>query len=216
MGVPIRRAGEADREAVVGLLDAGFFHDPVSSWVFPEEEYRRRTHKVLMGAFLDMALRDGYVDMTEDASAAALWLPVDGGHEAAGPSASSEPSVSEQDGTGGDDAVAFREAVDPANERIEQIARITGEAHPSHASHDYLMLIAVAPGLTGRGLGTALLTTALDRLDRVSRPAYLEASSSRSRALYERLGFRPTGTRIQLPGGPPMHPLWRPPRPKDA
>lgn len=206
MGVPIRRAGEADREAVVGVLDAGFFHDPVSSWIFPEEGYRRRTHKVLMGAFLDMALSEGYVDMTDDASAVALWLPVDG-------HASGETARAEGAASGSDDAAAMREAVDPANERIEQIARITGEAHPAHAPHDYLMLIAVMPALTGRGLGSALLATALDRLDRAARPAYLEASSTRSRALYERLGFRPTGTTIQLPAGPPMHPLWRPPRP---
>jgi GNAT superfamily N-acetyltransferase len=222
MGVPIRRAGEADRGTVAGILDAGFFHDPVSSWIFPEEEYRRRTHKVLMSAFLDMALRDGYVDMTDEASAVALWFPVDGGHGAddGKPKASGDPEEPPGPGepresgeSGVDDAIALREAIDPANERIEQIARITGEAHPTHAPHDYLMLIAVVPGLTGRGLGTALLTAALDRLDRASRPAYLEASSTRSRALYERLGFRPTGGTIQLPGGPPMHPLWRPPQP---
>lgn len=196
MGVPIRRAGEADREAVNRLLDEGFFRDPVSSWVFPEEEYRRRTHHLLMGAFLDTALSEGYVDMTEDGSAAALWLSVpEGEHE-------EDP----------DGPAAFREAIDPANERIEQIARITAAAHPTHAAHDYLMLIAVSPALTGQGLGSALLTTALDRLDQESRAAYLEASSLRSRALYERLGFRPTGTRIQLPEGPEMHPLWRAPR----
>lgn len=206
MGVPIRRAGEADREALVGVLDAGFFHDPVSSWIFPQEEYRRRTHKVLMGAFLDMALGEGYVDMTEDASAVALWMPVDG--HGAGEAAPAEDAAS-----GSDDAAAMREAIDPANERIEQIARITGAAHPVDAPHDYLMLIAVMPAVTGRGLGTALLTTALDRLDRASRPAYLEASSTRSRALYERLGFQPVGSTIQLPAGPPMHPLWRPAQP---
>lgn len=206
MGVPIRRAGEADRDAVAGVLDAGFFHDPVSMWIFPEEEYRRRTHKVLMGAFVDMALAEGYVDMTDDGSAVALWFTMDD-------HASGEPAQSGDAGSAGDDAAALREAIDPANERIEQIARITGGAHPVRAPHDYLMLIAVMPGLTGKGLGSALLTSALDRLDRASRPSYLEASSTRSRALYERLGFQPIGTTIHLPAGPPMHPLWRPPHP---
>ncbi|MGV9572643.1 hypothetical protein ACWDRX_25415, partial [Streptomyces nigra] len=44
MGVAIRTAGEADRELVVGLLDAAFQDDPVSSWVFPGKEHRRTTH----------------------------------------------------------------------------------------------------------------------------------------------------------------------------
>jgi RimJ/RimL family protein N-acetyltransferase len=196
MGVPIRRAGADDRKALTRLLDEGFFQDPVSNWIFPEEEYRRRTHHVLMGAFLDTALEEGYVDMTNDASAVALWLTVPEGEH-------------EEDSDAG--PAAFREAIDPGNERIEQIGRITGAAHPAHAPHDYLMLITVSPALTGQGLGTALLTAALDRLDHEGRAAYLEASSLRSRALYERLGFRPTGTRIQLPGGPEMHPLWREP-----
>jgi GNAT superfamily N-acetyltransferase len=195
MGVPIHRAGEGDRDRVARLLDEGFFHDPVSSWIFPDEEYRRRTHKVLMGAFVDMALAEGYVDMTDDGSAAALWMPV--------------PAEPEEDPDG---PAAFRAAIDPANERIEQVARITGASHPTGTAHDYLMLIAVSPALTGQGLGTALLTSALDRLDRASRPAYLEASSVRSRGLYERLGFRPTGASVLLPGGPEMHPLWRAPR----
>lgn len=206
MGVPIRRAGEGDRETVNRLLDEGFFRDPVSNWIFPEEEYRRRTHKVLMGAFLDTALAEGHVDMTDDGSAAALWLSMP-----AEPHSGSAQDAS-SDGHDSSDAARLREAIDPSNERIEQIARLTGEAHPTHRAHEYLMLIAVSPALHGKGLGTALLSAALDRCDRESRAAYLEASSPRSRALYERLGFTFMGRTVDLPGGPPMFPMWRDPQ----
>jgi GNAT superfamily N-acetyltransferase len=212
MGVPTRRAGADDREAVTRLLHEGFFHDPVSCWVFPEETHRRSTHGVLMGAFLDMALDGGYVDMAEDASAAAVWLSIPEGDHT-GPSGDSDPP--QPPGSSAppapDDAAMFRQAVDPPNERIEQIARLTAAVHPTHPAHDYLMLIAVSPALHGKGLGTTLLSAALGRLDRESRPAYLEATTLRSRSLYERHGFTSLGDPVALPAGPLMYPMWREP-----
>lgn len=52
----------------------------------------------------------------------------------------------------------------------------------------------------------------LERCDREGTPAYLEASSARSRGLYERLGFTFTGRAVDLPEGPPMWPMWREPQ----
>lgn len=68
--------------------------------------------------------------------------------------------------------------------------------------HDRWMLdyIAVAPARWGSGIGSELLRAAPDG------PKYLHAGSPRSRALYERHGWRVT-ERFELPlGGPP---LWR-------
>ncbi|MFI1441022.1 GNAT family N-acetyltransferase [Streptomyces fructofermentans] len=201
MGVAIRRAGEADREAVTRLLDEAFQNDPVSSWVFPDAEHRRRTHPLLMGAFLDLVMDEGYVDLAEDGSACALWLSVPAeGHEG-------------EDAGGGDDGPALiREAVDPGNPRVEQIARLTAEIHPQGRAHEYLWMIAVAPGRQCEGLGTALIEHVLDRCDREELSAYLEASSARSRDLYERLGFAPVDQPLELPSGPLMWPMWRNPR----
>jgi len=51
----------------------------------------------------------------------------------------------------------------------------------------------------------------LDRCDREGTPAYLEASSERNRALYERHGFELRDT-FHLPmGGPPIRKMWRDP-----
>ncbi|MFF9621495.1 GNAT family N-acetyltransferase [Streptomyces griseosporeus] len=197
MGVGIRAAGEGDRELVVRLLDEAFQDDPVSTWVFPEAEYRRSTHHRLMAAFTDIVLAEGRVDLTEDGSACALWLSVPaGGHpdDADGPA-------------------QMREAVDPANERVELIGRLTERIHPTHRAHEYLWMIGVAPGRQGEGLGSALIAHVLDRCDRDGQPAYLEASNARSRALYTRLGFTTLTERVlDLPGGPRMWPMWREPR----
>ncbi|MFI5854323.1 GNAT family N-acetyltransferase [Streptomyces parvulus] len=199
MGVVIRTAGEGDRERVVRLLDEAFQDDPVSGWVFPGLEYRRATHHRLMAAFTDAVLAEGRVDLTEDGAACALWLPVP-----AETGAGAEPVE--------DVPALVRRAVDPDNERVELIARLTEGIHPTGRAHEYLWMIGVAPERQGQGLGTALMAPVLERCDSEGTPAYLEASSARGRVLYERLGFRFTGEALQLPDGPLMWPMWREPR----
>lgn len=206
MGVAIRTAGEDDRDTVVRLLDEAFQDDPVSGWVFPGEEYRRRTHHRLMGAFTDIVLADGWIDLTEDGAACALWLSVPGEEDT--PQEPDEEPAEEAE----DVPAQVREAVDPDNERVESIARLTEDIHPSGPAHAYLWMIGVAPERQGEGLGTALIASVLDRCDRDGLPAYLEASSERSKGLYERLGFACTGRVLHLPDGPRMWPMWREPR----
>jgi GNAT superfamily N-acetyltransferase len=200
MGVAIRTAGEGDRELIVRLLDEAFQDDPVSRWVFPGAEDRRAKHPGLMAAFTDIVLAAGRIDVTKDGSACALWLPVPAGEDHDGDAEDEGPSQ-------------VREAVDPENERIEMIGRLTDAVHPTGRAHEYLWMIGVAPGRQGEGLGTALIEEVLDRCDREGLPAYLEASSARSRKLYERLGFEAAGPALDLPDGPAMWPMWREPAP---
>ncbi|MFF8590936.1 GNAT family N-acetyltransferase [Streptomyces sp. NPDC015220] len=207
MGVGIRPAGADDRELIVRLLDAAFQDDPVSGWVFPGEEYRRTTHHRLMAAFTDVVLAEGRIDLTEDGAACALWLsvPADGPGTADGAEGSGASGAT-------DEAVRLREAVDPANPRVEEITRLVVESHPRDRAHEYLWMIGVAPDRQGEGLGGALVRHVLGRCDREGLPAYLEASSARSAKLYERLGFAFTGRALDLPDGPRMWPMWREPR----
>lgn len=200
MGVAIRTAGEGDRELVVGLLDAAFQDDPVSRWVFPGDEHRRTTHPRLMAAFTDIVLAEGRVDVTEDGTACALWLPVPEGEHG------------DEDEAAADGPAELRAEIDPDNERVELIGRLTADVHPAGRAHEYLWMIGVAPDHQGQGLGTALIASVLDRCDCEGLSAYLEASSARSRALYERLGFNPVGPALTLPDGPRMWPMWRDPR----
>ncbi|PZH14753.1 GNAT family N-acetyltransferase [Streptomyces sp. NTH33] len=195
MGVGIRSAGQDDRAWVVRLLDEAFQDDPVSGWVFPGEEYRRTTHHRLMAAFTDLVLEEGRIDVTEDGTACALWLSI--------------PAAAPGDPDDSDDAVRLREAVDPANARVEEIARLMADFHPGDRAHEYLWMIGVTPARQGEGLGSALIQHTLDHCDRKGLPAYLEASSERSITLYERLGFTLTGRALDLPDGPRMWPMWR-------
>ncbi|MGW1074035.1 GNAT family N-acetyltransferase [Streptomyces sp. NPDC002537] len=196
----IRRAVREERDAISLLIGESFMADPVSGWVFPGEEYRRAAQPGFFGVYLDAALRDGWVDVTDDLSAAALWLPVRAGAEA------------DEDGEGGEDLGEQLCAAAPGNERVRTVGELAGLAHPTDRSHYYLPVIVAAPGRRGEGRGRALLAPVLDRCDREGMPAYLEASNARSRALYERLGFAAMGAPIELPDGPHMWPMWREPR----
>ncbi|GLF96896.1 GNAT family N-acetyltransferase [Streptomyces yaizuensis] len=203
-GARVRRADEGDRETVVRLLDAAFAHDPVSHWVFPDPQRRRTRHPLLVGAFTDIVLADGHVDLRADGTAAALWLPMP-----------DRPETTTADGGDREDEVdgpaLLRAAVDPDNERVELIGRLTEGIHPPRA-HTYLWMIGVDPAHQGRGRGAALMRPVLDRCDRDGLPAYLEASSPRSRELYRRLGFTVREPVLRLPyGGPVMWPMWRDP-----
>jgi len=91
-------------------------------------------------------------------------------------------------------------------------ARMRMEArHPKRPPSYYLAAIGVEPAGQGRGEGSALLEPMLERIDAEGACAYLEASTPRSRVLYERHGFVQTGE-IGLPrGGPSIWPMWREP-----
>ncbi|MFF1354163.1 GNAT family N-acetyltransferase [Streptomyces sp. NPDC058297] len=207
MGVAIRRATEHDRADLVRLLDEAFMDDPVSGWVFPGLAHRRRRHAALMAAFIDISLSEGYVDITEDGAAAALWLSIP-----ARPGGQAGRDENQDEAEDDDGPAQLRAAVDPDNERVEEIGRLTSGAHPRERAHEYLWMIAVDPARQGQGLGTALMAPVLDRCDREGVAAYLEASSARSRVLYERLGFACTGNGVALPDGPTMWPMWRNPQ----
>jgi ribosomal protein S18 acetylase RimI-like enzyme len=82
--------------------------------------------------------------------------------------------------------------------------------HPDDRSHWYLFILGTEPAAQGRGLGSALLSQMLARVDADGMPAYLESSNERNLALYGRHGFEITGE-VAIPGGPRIWPMWREP-----
>lgn len=72
-------------------------------------------------------------------------------------------------------------------------------SHHPEFPHWYLDSIVVSEKGRGQGVGSALLEYRLKWLDKMQMPAYLEASSDRSRDLYKRHGFE-VQEEIQLEG----------------
>jgi GNAT superfamily N-acetyltransferase len=94
--------------------------------------------------------------------------------------------------------------------RILRALAVLESNHPAEP-HYYLPLVGVEPEWQGRGLGTALIRPILDRCDDDKVPAYLEATTPRNRALYERHGFEVTEQLSFGPGSPPLWRMWRNP-----
>lgn len=181
----VRAADPSEVDTVAGLLVEAFQDDPMSRWVFPDAERRRAVaHPAFFGAILEAGFAAGYVDVTEDLSAAVIWLPPGGDDE---PIAGLDAAETDRLGI----LLGLMAAVEPAGPLW-------------HAQ-----FVGVRPGLQGRGIGGRLLRHGLDRADAEGVPTYLEASSPDSTRLYRRLGFRDHGPAFRPPGGPPMQPMWR-------
>ncbi|GLI60830.1 hypothetical protein VaNZ11_002942 [Volvox africanus] len=82
----------------------------------------------------------------------------------------------------------------------------------SHGPFMYVSVMAVRPDRQGRGLGSALLAFICDRADAAGLSCYIEATSMRSRALYELFGFQLIQEWRANPEMPTTYVLSRPPR----
>ena len=193
--VKIIRADETDADEITTILSTGFQNDPVSRWLFPDDDARERLHPDFFGPFVHMVLEGGEIYTTEDRLGTALWLPMTN-HQA------DEPGLGElyEPILGADYA-----------KRIAAFDERSTANHPDHEDHFYLPFIAVRPRFFGQGIGTALICDRLAALDSQGVPTYLEASNRDSARLYERLGYKRLDRTTDMPDGPSLYPMWRDP-----
>jgi GNAT superfamily N-acetyltransferase len=194
----VRKAGAGDVPRVAAALAHAFETDPAFGWVLHDAPGRRE------------ALARGFKVLLER-----LWLDQDECYTTAcfvGAAVWERP---------GEWKVSPLEQLRLAPAIIRAYGRHAGRAlraslamesgHPDE-EHYYLPFVGVVPGWQGRGIGAALLRPVLDRCDRERVPAYLEASSPRNRALYQRHGFEVTEEFRLGRGSPPLWRMWRAPR----
>lgn len=178
-------------EHVLATLTLAFATDPPCRWMLPEPAQYLRHFPAFARALGGQALAQGTALCSP--AGAALWLrPGDEPDETA-------LAARVQD--------AVHEGQQPAVFALfDEMARW----HP-HEPHWYLPMIGVEPTSQGCGHGAALMRPVLAVCDAAGVPAYLEATSARSRRLYERLGFKPMGC-IEVADCPPIVPMLRRPR----
>lgn len=188
--ISIRSARPGEGLAVAQVI-ADAFHDlGMSLWLVPDPVRRRQVFPPHFQILVDHALRHGTVH-TIDGHAVAVWFPP-------GP----VPDIP-------DYPARLRAACGDTTPRFEALDDAMHAAHPD-GGHAHLALLAVRPDRQGQGLGTTLLEHHHRLLDERGEPAYLEASSPRSRELYLRHGYRPAGEPFSLAEGATMWPMARP------
>jgi ribosomal protein S18 acetylase RimI-like enzyme len=196
---PVRRAEPADHPRVAEVLAAAFAEDEAFAWLLEYADDRRARQRLFFRTDLDHlvpARREVWV--TEDRAAAAIWAPPDAWSVPPPTVLREAPAM----------VRVFRRRLPLALRYLIRIERL----HPRKPPHWYLNWLGTDPGRQGQGLGSALLRPVLALCDRDGVGAYLESSSDRSQALYERHGFEVV-ERFGMPGGgPEIRRMWRDPR----
>lgn len=183
-------SNSTEEQRAVSTVTAAFVADPITRWFLPDAQQFLKYFPPVLQSMCGPAFAGKSAFVAGDFMGAALWLR---------PGAESD-----NDALG----ALMQEAIPESDQEarfgfFEQMATY----HP-HEPLWYLPMIGVDPAYQGNGLGSVLLAHALAEVDRERKPAYLEATSPRSRDLYARHGFEVTGT-IQVADSPPMFPMLR-------
>jgi len=192
------RAGQPHESgSLQTALGAAFLDDPVFGWLIGAGSRRQARLERFFALQIAHVLADGCVWTSDGLQGAALCLPP--GHWRLPPRST---IANGRRYTG-----IFRGRLPRAVGLLTALER-----RHLRGPHYYFPYIGVTPDAQGRGLGSRLMRPALDRCDREGLPAYLEASSERNAALYERLGFRCVEV-LRFVGSPPLKLMVRPPQP---
>jgi ribosomal protein S18 acetylase RimI-like enzyme len=193
----LRPAVADDVDRLRLALSNAFFEDPVFSWLMPDEQSRHaRLRRFFEVELRHLVIPRGRAWTSPELAGAALSLPPGAWH--------ASPRV----------AVLQAGCFGVHLHRAAGILALM-ERHHIREPHYYFAYIGVAPDAQGKGLGSTLMGPTLERCDEYGLPAYLEASSERNAALYERLGFE-LERELRFAGSPPLRLMVRRARPRQT
>jgi GNAT superfamily N-acetyltransferase len=202
-GRAVRPFVRADIAAAAAMLARAFADDPVMSWIFPDEEMRRRRlPPFFAGSLRDVSARHDGTEVLAAGDGAllgcAIWMPPGTWRPPLGRQLIALPGL----------LLRLGSQFGVASTTYGAMVRV----HPERP-HWYLSGIGTDPPVQGTGVGGGLMRSRLARCDAAGLPAYLESSKQRNVPFYERHGFRVT-RELPLPGGgPTIWLMWRDPQP---
>jgi GNAT superfamily N-acetyltransferase len=197
-GSDLRKMRRDEVGPVARTLARAFLDDPHFRWIVRDDSKRLARMERGFATFIEriwLPQDEAYVHVR--LIGAALWMPPDTWHLSVFAQLTLVP------------AIVSNLRADAA--RLLRPLNWMEKRHP-HERHWYLPAIGVTPAWQGRGYGAALLRPMLERCDSDRVPAYLEASTPRNRALYERNGFEVVEEGRYAEDGPPLWRMWREPR----
>jgi ribosomal protein S18 acetylase RimI-like enzyme len=197
-GSDIRKIANADIAPVAAALARAFCSDPHFCWIVRDDTQRMQMLERGFELFIRrvwLPPDEGYT--TDRYAGAALWMPPQTWHLGLIAQLRLLPGTIRR--------------IRANTPRLLKALTFIERKHPRNPSHWYLPIVGVAPAWQGRGYGSALLGPILRRCDEQGQPAYLEASTPRNRALYERHGFEVIEECRYARDAPPLWPMWREP-----
>jgi len=198
-GSDIRKMTVAEIQPVARALAQAFYDDPHFRWFVRDDAKRMSRLERGFTTFIGRVWLPNNESYThERLIGAALWMPPNTWH--LGPLAKLVLLP------------AIARSLRADTPRLLKALTFIEKKHPREPAHWYLPIIGVAPTWQGRGYGAALLRPMLERCDADRVPAYLEASTPRNLALYERNGFEAVEECRYAADGPPLWRMWREPK----
>ncbi|MCA9718886.1 MAG: GNAT family N-acetyltransferase, partial [Myxococcales bacterium] len=181
--------------ALIGTIIAdGFLGDPINDWVFGSYHALRYANTAWARR---LYLPRGFGHVTAGGEGGALWLP---------PGVAKHVPIWRSLDIG---ASMLRHGGARSLSRGLRVDA-TLARHHTQEPHYYLYAISVRPAFQGRGIGSALMRAALERVEQRPAPAYLESSKPSNVPFYRRFGFTVTRELSPAPGCPPMWLMTRP------
>ena len=194
----VRALTAADARGAGSVLALAFESDPHMQWIFRDASRRLGRLQRMWTTLLERTwLERANCYVLERHAGACVWLPPDGW----------QLSLAAQAQLLAPLAGAVRDALP----RLVRAHSFNAHKHPHRPAHWYLATIGVAPALQCRAYGQALLEPGLRRCERDGVGAYLEASSPRNRAFYERNGFEVIEQCTYVGGALTTWRMWREP-----
>jgi GNAT superfamily N-acetyltransferase len=189
--ITVRQATTDDIPQLGAVMAAAFSTGAVAEWAVREPADRLPVFTAYFQLMLDLGMRYGRVDTTNNLSGAAIWY-----------------RLNETPSPLPDHTFGLEEATGRYATKFLLLGAMFEARHP-RVPHGYLAYLGVDPAAQGRGVGSALLGHAHQVLDEEDLPAYLEASDPRNRDLYQRHGYQASATMRPSAAGPPFWPMWR-------
>jgi GNAT superfamily N-acetyltransferase len=194
-------AREEDLDAIGEVLARAFEHDPLWGWAFEaaERDLKLAALTSVFGFFAGAALHLGWVRVTDEVEAVAIWIPP----------GSPEMSPADEERLPG----VIADICGPeSGPRVQGLLDAFERNHPREPPHYYLSILATHPDHAGHGHGLRLVAECLAEIDAGDPPAaaFLESSNPGNVPRYEDLGFRPT-REVELIAGLRGTQMWRGP-----
>jgi GNAT superfamily N-acetyltransferase len=183
----------ADRAAIVDLLVAAFFNDPMQSWLFP----RPRTRAGHLHRFYDLDIEHRLAGTAQversGRHAVGFWHPP----------GTADPLTAS---TAARLIPAVRPVLGHHPVKAARVLRGVLQRRPAEA-HWYLSHLAVHPDHQGRGHGQRLLRRGIDQAEADGVGVYLETANADNLPFYQASGLHEVGV-VRVAGAPTVWSLW--------
>jgi GNAT superfamily N-acetyltransferase len=195
--VQVRVAERDEVREVAASLATAFYDDPVCSFAYPSDTTRLRRLEVFFATQARALWKQREIHIADDSSSAAIWA---------------------RPGEWKMSMLGLLRGIVPGTLRTRpKMAALRGylgtdRLHPDEP-HWYLELLGTVPAQQGKGLGADVLAPVLRQCDEEGVPVWTWSSNESNLAFYYRQGFEVLDKLEFAPGGPPIFPIRRDPRP---